>query len=181
MADNGRTQVTIAAIGLVSALGVALIANYDKIFASKPPVQPAVQVPAASAPAASTAPVPSAAPASSANADSPPAPIGTVGAIVKANVLSVAGIAGAWNDEDDAFRYVIAQNGAAFTYTASENGADRGGGSGTVIGRKLFYTFRNGNFAGKCEATVADDGNHIGGSCRPDTGDPFSFRLRRQS
>jgi hypothetical protein len=173
MADNGRTQVMIAVIGLVSALGVALIANYDKVFPSKPPVQPAVQTPAAGTPASSTAPTPA--------ADSRPAPIGTVGAIVKANELSVASIAGAWDDEDDSFHYVITQAGAGFTYAASENGADRGGGSGTVIGRKLFYSYRNGTLAGKCEATVADDGNHIGGSCRPDAGDPFSFRLRRQS
>jgi hypothetical protein len=164
MADNnGRTQLTIAMIGLFSAVSVALIANYDKIFPRQPAAvaSPPQQAASGAAPPAHQAPP--------ANDPAPQAPV----------PAGPAAIAGRWEDESDPFRFVFTQNAAAFAYTASENGTPRGTGKGTIIGRTLIYDFEDGSYGGSCRATLSDDGNHIGGTCKPNSGDPFEVRLRR--
>jgi hypothetical protein len=165
MADNsGRTQLTIAVIGLVSATTVAFIANYDKIF-PRPPAAPAVNHPT---PAPGTA---------APDVTEPPTTQGPSGDDA---APASAKIAGQWEDESDPFRFVFTQDGTAFAYTASENGAARGTGKGTISGKTLVYDFQDGNYAGNCRATLADDGNHISGTCKPSSGDPFDVRLRRR-
>jgi hypothetical protein len=183
MADNNsRTQLTIAVIGLFSAVTVALIANYDKIF----PRRPAPVV--ASQPSGSAGTIPSAKEAQPAeqpvvlpqNApiDGTPDKIAEPGTVA---TLATAKIAGQWEDESDPFRFAFTQDGAAFAYTASENGAPRGTGKGTIFGRTLVYDFQDGSYAGSCRATLADDGKHISGTCKPNSGDTFDVHLRRRA
>jgi hypothetical protein len=179
---NGRIQLAVAVVTVVGGIAVAFIANYDKIFPPPPPAPHGLEVkPVADAPApvvqgnqASTAATTNTVPAPA--TDGTPVNRAATGMTTQ---LTIANIAGQWDDENDAYHYVITQDAASFTYAATENGADRGTGKGTVIGQKLFYTFQNGSLTGQCSATVIADGNRIGGSCRTNSGDSFSFNLRR--
>jgi hypothetical protein len=196
MADSGgRTQVMIALIGLTSAIGVALIANYDKIFprasssssagqsVANPAETPgkAAETPASSGPPAADQPPPAA--QDNGTAAAPPGdgkvnnPIQLNPNIVK--MLVPAKVAGLWLDESDPYRFAFTQDGVKFSYTASENGAARGTGKGTVFGKTLTYSFEDGSYTGNCRATVADDGNHISGTCTPNSGDAFDVKLKR--
>jgi hypothetical protein len=163
--SSHRVTIVVAVIGLIGALGGALIGNWDKIFPSSSNIDPP-------APEIRGALLDSDHPSSS-NIDPP-----------------VPEIRGVWRDSNyPSNSSQITQNGNNFQFTRQgvlPNGiAFESSGNGTMTGQ-LFTSHYNAQYqsgaisAGDCSGTVSPDGMRMELNCRDSLLGPFPSAAIRQ-
>ena len=84
-------------------------------------------------------------------------------------------VGGRWRS-DDGYDFMFSQSGDTFSYFRMDDRSDRG--SGRIAGRTLSYSFAAPEGNGSCEATVADTGAAIAGTCSRG-GQSWPLSLRR--
>jgi hypothetical protein len=164
MANAQRTQVLIALIGVVGALGAAALANWDKLF--PPPAAPSAPIAVApvAIPAQQKTQVPVPQPAAS-----EPVPL-----------ITVADVSGLWVDNFGS-RYTIRQEGSAFSFDAfnSMNGV-RVTGRGTLNGEAFDFEYNtNTQVVGGCKGTLSADRNTMAANCVDTETPAYELELKR--
>lgn len=146
-------QIVLALIGLASALGGALIANWEKVFGTPAESGPAKasRQEARSVPPAGEAARPSAEPRPSGEA--PPQ-----------RTSRGPDISGTWRDSTGAV-FTVVQQGNTFRFTSS-GPAGTTSGTGTVTGNRFQSRYQsNAPSWGQCAGDISEDGRTISGGC----------------
>jgi len=155
--SSSTVPIVVAVIGVLGTITAALIANWDKLSASR-----------------SAEPV-HAEEAHQKDTDAAlPASGGTVNPAAAATATAPVNISGTWKDPDG-YNYVIEQNGDRYHFKQYKAGAEVGAGDGHVDGRSLTHNFTaidpatGAPFQGVCNAQLSEDARQMGGMCRSGT------------
>lgn len=153
----GRTEITVALIGVSGVIAAALIANADKVFG--PRTEASRPADGGSSGAALPGPTPS----------GPAA----------AEAATVPDIAGWWIDADG-YRFEFVQDGANYRFVQYLGERQVGSGFGSLSGRDFSHQFQAEQVgSGRCTGSVSADGETSSGRCRAGEGNEWAFIVRR--
>lgn len=180
-----RVQITVALITLSGVVFTALLANWDKVFSTRP-TQAATVNPTPS-PSAQPSP-PNAAPTDSVEryADAQRSALDASSSALEGVAAQIANtpgipdapdIGGIWTSADG-YRFEIEQKGDAYQYRQMQGLQETGYGSGRITGSTLRHQFWSNDGDGECTGTIETGGDAISGSCIS-AGERWTYRVFR--
>ena len=162
MKSSWTVPIIVAVIGVVGTISAALIANWDKVAASRAADQKQEQAEQAARNAAASTPA------------SAPAENGTTEADRGMDAAAPINVAGKWADAGG-YEYVYEQIGNQYSFNQYKNGKHFGYGAGALTGRNFSHAYSGAFGAGSCEGEVSSDVTYATSTC---TIGPNSFKLR---
>ena len=184
-----NTPIIVALITVSGVMFTALLANWDKLFGSKPapvasqPVAANVAVPGLTDPAAAKE-------AARKLSDSQAGTYGAATDVLDDVTRQIQGssqaapaapnVTGLWADADG-YSFRISQSGGNLTFQSYANGALVGRGEGQITGRALRYGYQTSDDSGTCTAHLSADGREISGRCQSVDGNGWPFTVVRRN
>ena len=165
--NGSKTQIIVAALGLIGVLAGALFANWDKIFAPKP-VPTLSSSPDGTTMVVKSPEPPVADPAEDHNTAAP---------------LPEINLSGVWRDNWGNTSQ-ITQQGSSYTYiawgTACNGGFFKTTGTGTIRGNTVESDYQSNISRGSCSGSVSSDGRRMTLICNDSVCNQFSSNAVKQ-